>query len=88
MSSADSDGNGRLSFDEFLRLMIFEKKIHLKNAFKAADADANGVLSETEVLNALAAAGYEVTAGAKQFVANARGGADGKISYNEFVMNL
>ena len=68
--------------------MIFEKKIFLKNAFKAADVGGKGYLTEAEVLNGLAAAGYQVTDAAKALVLGARGGADGRISYNEFVMNL
>ena len=88
MSTADADGSGTLDFIEFLRLMIFEKKIFLKNAFKAADVGGKGFLTEQEVLSGLAAAGYEVSDSAQALVGGARGGADGRISYNEFVMNL
>jgi len=89
MSTADSDGSGKLSFDEFLRLMIFEKKIFLKNAFKSADAGGKGYLTDVEVLNALGAAGFDVSSdAARAMVLGARGGADGRINYNEFVMNL
>ena len=89
MSTADSDGSGKLSFDEFLRLMIFEKKIFLKNAFKSADAGGKGYLTDAEVLNALGAAGYDANSdAARAMVLGARGGADGRINYNEFVMNL
>merc|ERR1712176_1146917 len=89
MSTADSDGSGKLSFDEFLRLMIFEKKIFLKNAFKSADKDGKGYLTDVEVLNALGAAGFDVSSdAARAMVLGARGGADGRINYNEFVMNL
>merc|ERR1712048_978672 len=61
MSTADSDGSGKLSFDEFLRLMIFEKKIFLKNAFKSADAGGKGYLTDAEVLAGLEAAGYDLS---------------------------
>jgi len=89
MSTADSDGSGKLSFDEFLRLMIFEKKIFLKNAFKAHDVGGKGYLTDAEVLATLEAAGYDVSSdAARALVAGARGGADGRINYTEFVMNL
>ena len=88
MSSADSDGSGQLSFDEFLRLMIFEKKIFLKNAFKASDVGGKGFLTQVEVLNGLAAAGYEVDDNIRAAVASAISGADGKINFNEFVMSF
>jgi len=89
MSTADSDGSGLLNFNEFLRLMIFEKRIFLKNAFSAADRDASGFLTDVEVLQCLGAAGYDVSgAAASALVANARGGADGRINFQEFVMNL
>jgi len=88
MMSADSDGSGQLSFDEFLRLMIFEKKIFLKNAFKASDVGGKGFLTQVEVLNGLAAAGYEVDDNIRAAVARAISGADGKVNFNEFVMSF
>ena len=87
MRSGDTDGTGKLNFEEFLRLMIFEKRIFLKNAFTAADKDGNGYLTQAELLAGLEAAGYDVE-GSRNYVAMARGGADGRINYNEFVMNL
>jgi Ca2+-binding EF-hand superfamily protein len=91
LASADSDGSGKLSFNEFLRLMIYEKKVFLNNAFAAADAANKGWLTEAEVLNALQAAGFEVTGTAHDIVnksARHDGADDGKIFYTEFINNL
>ena len=75
------DASGKLDFEEFLRLMIYEKKIFLKQYFDDADATGKGWLTKDEVVKALADAGYKIT--------NAREeGEDGKIDFKEFLMNL
>jgi len=86
--SADTDRNGTLSFEEFLRLMVAEKKLFLMKAFNAADIGGKGFLREQEVMTALASAGYDINFSARKIVADAIGGEDGKINYNEFIKNL
>ena len=88
--TADLDQKGALNKEEFVRLMCFEKKICLEDAFKAADKDGKGWLEEGEVKNALKAAGYDITCTVTELIDNAReeGEGDRKINYNEFILNL
>ena len=62
ITTADFDGNGMLESDEFLRLMINEKKVFLKDAFLLADVGGKGFLTEGEVFNCLTSAGFEDSA--------------------------
>ena len=72
MKSADSDGSGKLDFEEFLRLMIFEKKMFFKY-FDGADAAGKGWLTEDEVVKAYAAAGHDATGNSFDLISDAHG---------------
>ena len=87
MDSADSSQDGFLDVEEFLRLMIAEKKVILIHAFKSVDALGRGWVTEAEGQLALAESGFDgiddLATKAKQCVDS-----EGKLHYYQFIMNL
>ena len=69
--TGDSDRSGKLDFEEFLRLMIYEKKMFFKN-FNMADADGKGWLTEDEVKQGYADAAYDTSGNSFDLIRSAQ----------------
>lgn len=58
IASTDVDGNGKIEFDEFVRMMAgkmltTDGEAELEQAFKLLDADSSGYVTESEIRNLL-----------------------------------
>uniref|UniRef100_A0A182IMM0 EF-hand domain-containing protein n=1 Tax=Anopheles atroparvus TaxID=41427 RepID=A0A182IMM0_ANOAO len=91
---ADSDGNGRIEWEEFVALMkrksrepVNEKELY--EAFKVFDKNGDGFLSVEELSDVMQNFGERLTPQELQdLLAEADIDGDGKINYEEFVYML
>lgn len=88
MKSCDVDGNGTLSYEEFIAATIHQNKLesqeHLFMAFSHFDADNSGYITQDELLTSLKDHGLP-TDNVEELISNADKNGDGKIDYEEFV---
>ena len=66
LNEVDTDGNGSISFDEFLALMARKMKDtdtdeEMVEAFKVFDRDGNGLIQKDELKKVMEIMGEEVT---------------------------
>ena len=93
ISEADLDGDGKVSFKEFLSMSAATKmrEIHedteLKEAFDFYDANKDGLVSVTELQSALKRLGMPVShEEAQRMIKAADTDGDGQVSFDEFVI--
>lgn len=93
LDEADLDGDGKVSFKEFLRMNASAKmrKIHedseLMEAFDYYDANKDGLVSVSELQSALGRLGMPVTKEeAQKMIKAADTDGDGQVSFEEFVI--
>ena len=91
INEVDTDGPGKIEFDEFYEL--FGKQLKESNteedyieAFKIFDKDGNGFISLEELCQVMKSIGENITEeDAKQMIKEADIDGDGYINYHEFV---
>lgn len=91
INEVDTDGSGKIEFQEFLDL--FSKKLKepdteedLIEAFKIFDKDGNGVISADELRTVMKTLGEKLTTEeAEEMIKEADIDGDGFINYHEFV---
>lgn len=89
IASVDLDGDGRLSFDEFLRLVEpvpsgLDPEADLREAFRLLDGDSDGFLSVEDVVNAVQRAEGMSPADAHILARLVDSSDDGMLSYDDF----
>ncbi|GFR81655.1 calmodulin [Elysia marginata] len=89
LSSVDTDGSGGIEFDEFLPMIAkeFGKKgdvdKHVRETFRAFDANGDGVISAREFRQAVAKMGQNLTdAEVSEFMRSVDKDGDGVITYD------
>ncbi|KAI8354399.1 hypothetical protein B0O80DRAFT_386184 [Mortierella sp. GBAus27b] len=93
IKNADLDGNGKISFSEFVVMMtrdsdtggVSSRESELKAAFSVFDKDGDGIITTKEVFQALTNLGERLTQSEiEEMIREADKDSDGKISYDEF----
>merc|ERR1712137_341377 len=87
MQAVDLDKNGKISFDEFLLMMVKAQDPNgeLLDAFNEFDTDRNGFIDVHEIQQAMGRAGHAITKEqAEEMINNADMDNDGQISFFEF----
>eukprot|EP01125_Pyxidicula_operculata_P003495 TRINITY_DN1442_c0_g1_i1.p1 TRINITY_DN1442_c0_g1~~TRINITY_DN1442_c0_g1_i1.p1 ORF type:complete len:149 (-),score=39.15 TRINITY_DN1442_c0_g1_i1:408-854(-) len=89
MKKVDQDGNGEISFDEFVVLMASTRQSpddELRQAFKVFDIDGNGTIDKDELKQVMIKLGQKVTnEQIEEMIKASDQNGDGKIDYNEFI---
>lgn len=87
----DTDGNGKIDFDEFLTMMgrrtaaPEDGEEEMRQAFRILDADCNGYISPTELHRVMRNLGENLTEDEiSEMVKQADMDGDGKINYEDF----
>ncbi|KAK3257063.1 calcium-dependent protein kinase [Cymbomonas tetramitiformis] len=87
LAACDMDGNGTLSYEEFLAATLhqhkFESRENLWKAFKHFDQDDSGYITKDELIIALKQHGSS-SAEVEELITSADTNGDGKIEYEEF----
>ncbi|KAK3581616.1 hypothetical protein CHS0354_017505 [Potamilus streckersoni] len=90
-NKADTDGNGKIDFQEFITLMISNTKDicgeeALREAFRIFDKDGDGSLSSDELRRVMTSMGDKFTdAEVDEMVREVDMDGDGHVNYEEFV---
>ena len=90
----DTDGNGTIDFDEFLKMMErktkeidIEQEIH--DTFQAFDKDGNGFISAAELRHVMTTLGEKLTdEEVDELIKEADMDCDGQVNYEEFVIMM
>ncbi|KAJ2741996.1 hypothetical protein GGI20_004793 [Coemansia sp. BCRC 34301] len=89
VNELDTDGNGKIDFEEFIALMQRhspDESDELKEAFSVFDKDGDGFITEPELAEAMTKLGENIEPKEVKAMFNeADVNQDGAISYNEFV---
>ena len=90
----DTDGNGTIDFNEFLKMMErktkdidIEQEIH--DTFQAFDKDGNGFISAAELRHIMTTLGEKLTdEEVDELIKEADMDCDGQVNYEEFVIMM
>ncbi|XP_078488474.1 calmodulin-like [Ciona intestinalis] len=91
---ADVDGNGKIDFKEFVRMMELKtnerpeqaEDEELREAFKVFDRDGNGLISRAELSQVMGNLGEQLSEkDLNDMISEADKNGDGQIDYEEFV---
>nr|XP_016465081.1 PREDICTED: calmodulin-like protein 1 [Nicotiana tabacum] len=89
MRAADTDGDGFINFEEFMRVQNLEGGVNptdIKSAFKAFDLDGDGKISADELLQVQRMLGEKCSLeNCKKMVRGVDANGDGLIDMDEFV---
>jgi len=92
IGEVDVDGNGKIDFDEFVRMMNNATKIdkregvELREAFKVFDVDGNGVITRSELKMVMKNLGENLTEqDLNEMMLEADKNGDGVVDFDEFV---
>ncbi|TGZ67633.1 hypothetical protein CRM22_004701 [Opisthorchis felineus] len=88
MHKSDVNGDGKISFDEFVRLMSFGTKDDIsttEEAFGVFDSDKDGFITKLELSQVMQRIGHKYTdSEIESMLAEADQDGDGKVTYEEF----
>ncbi|CAL4059794.1 unnamed protein product [Meganyctiphanes norvegica] len=92
MKEVDLNGDGKISYQEFLRMMIYDEdsyKDDIREAFKGYDVDCDGFITREELKEGLAKVGGNVDDDdVDGILKNADKDGDDKINFEEFIATI
>ena len=87
MKEVDIDGNGKIDYEEFVTMMVKQKKDNIMEKFRMFDKDGSGTINAEEVRLALNKFGEKLTKEElDELMKDADIDRNGEINYPEFVM--
>ena len=93
INELDKDGSGTICFPEFLSWMARNAKDRditdaIKKAFRMFDKDGDGLISTSELRDAMSSLGVDLTdEEADEMISAADGDEDGQVNYEEFILH-
>jgi len=86
IKEADNDGDGRVSFEEFVQVVKSDKFAAFQTTFSEYDKDGDGYITAAEIQELLGS--DKCAQDIKDLVAKADTDGDGKVSFGEFALWL